>query len=207
MSAKVPRTPPGPLEITPADCTAYMGPLWRICRTAGAYTRPWNEGRDFGPLVGHRWDPHRPPPSEQRDRRVLYAATEIATAAAEVWQVTRRIDVELGRPVVVRATPTRPLKLLDLTDNSAWTLRAGAAAALPYANRGTCRAWSRAILDAAPKLDGLMAPSTMTGRPNIVLYRAGIAALPDSPDLSRAAEEPAVRTLLEAIAGSLGYRM
>lgn len=108
---------------------------------------------------------------------------------------------------MVRATPLRALSLLDLTDKRTWMLKSGIAAALPYVDRATCRAWSRAILDASPGLDGRLAPSTMTGRPNVVLYPTGIKALSDSPDMARSAAEPAVQTLLGVIGQSLGYRM
>lgn len=206
MTAKVPRTPPAGLSIEEADLTEYRGPLWRICRTTGPHARPWNAGRTFGPLAGMRWEPHDPPARSQPARAVLYAATDIATAVAEVWQVTRRIDADLGRPILVRATPTRALRLLDLTDASTWPLRQGASASLPHAGRGTCRAWSRGILDASPDLDGLYVPSTKIGR-NVVLFPAGIAALPSSPDMSIPADDPAAKALLEVIASRIGYRV
>jgi len=206
VTAKVPRTPPADLFIAKADLTGCGDPLWRICRTTGPHARPWNAGRSYGPLAGMRWEPHDPPARSQPARAVLYAATDVATAVAEVWQVTRRIDVHLGRPVLVRATPTRALRLLDLTDASTWPLRQGASASLPHAGRGTSRAWSRAILDAAPDLDGLYVPSTKTGR-NVVLFPGGIAALPSSPDMSIPADDPAAKALLEVIAARIGYRV
>lgn len=206
MTRKVPRTPPITLTVTDSDLTDFAGPLWRVCRTTGPHAQPWNVGRAFGPLAGMRWEPHVTPPHSQPDRAVLYTATDIATAVAEVWQVSRRIDVALGRPILVRATPARALRLLDLTDASTWPLRQGAAASLPHAPRTTCRAWARAIFDAAPELDGLYVPSTLTGK-NVVLFPAGVGALPQSADLTIPADDPAAKALLQTIAARIGYRM
>lgn len=200
---KVSRTP-GPLTITGSDLVDYDGPIWRIARTVGEYARPWNAGRDFGPLLVMRWDPHLLPASIQPERTVLYSGTELLPAVAETWQATHHIDVHFGNPIIVRATPTRTLRLLDLAANSTWAIRHGASASLAHSHRDVCRNWARAILTAVPKLDGLLAPSTLSGT-NVVLFASGIGALPETGDMTQQADDPAVFAILESIATRIGY--
>lgn len=206
MSApKVPRFP-GELGFTDSDFVGWAERLWRISRTTGPYAAPWSRPRAWGPVVGMRWDPHHPPASLQPSRSVLYAANSILTAAAETWQQGRIIRPRAGAPVVVAFTPTRPLRLLDLTARSAWPVRNQAGASLPHAPRPVCRRWSEAILDARPSLDGLLAPSTMAGL-NVVLFPAGATAVPsESPDLIAPASDPAMTAVLQQVANQCGYR-
>jgi len=96
------------------------------------------------------------------------------------------------------------LRLLDLTARGSWGIRNGAAASLPHAAKATCRAWARTILDAYPELDGLYSPSTMTGN-NVVLFPHGIGALPASPSEAYDASDPAVKTLLHAVARKINH--
>lgn len=203
MRDKVPSTP-GPLTFTDPDTSDIQVPLWRIAATTGAHTRPWNMGRAVGPLPTQRWDPHLPPLSQQPARAVLYAATSLLPAVAETWQAARHIDTATGTPVIVRFIPERPLRLLDVTARGQWAIRNGASASLPHAPRDTCRAWARAIVSAQPDLDGLLAPSTMTGT-NVVLFVPGIAALPATPSHSYPAADPAVRAVLAQVAHRIGY--
>ena len=154
-----------------------------------------------------RWDPHYEPSSIQPDRAVLYSGTSVATAAAEVWQAGRIFRPRQDSPVVVRFTPTRTLKLLDLTAPSKWAIRNGAFADLPFAAKDVCRAWSRLILDEAPSdLDGLLSPSTVTGL-NVTLFPRGCDAISHgAPDQLTPASDPLVTEVLRIIAKQIGFK-
>ncbi len=89
---KVPRTPPDRLTKEPADIVDYTGILWRVHRTTGEHVRPWNELRTFGPLPSMRWDPHPGPQPADHPDGVLYAASDVATSLAEIYQSTRVIE-------------------------------------------------------------------------------------------------------------------
>jgi hypothetical protein len=194
---KVPRTPPVTLTKTAGDIQETAPLLWRIHRTAGAPVLPWNELRHNGPLPTLRFDPH-PPPLGRHTEGVLYAATDLATALAEVFQDTRIIDTSGNRPQVTAWTPTRPLRLLNLTDT--WALRNGAASSLTTAPRRTCRSWAQAIHRAWPGLDGLWTASTMTGRPSIVLWNPAATTFPTVPQFSRPLADPLLCAIVERIA-------
>ncbi|HTY32706.1 RES family NAD+ phosphorylase [Mycobacterium sp.] len=200
---KVPRTPPDRLTKESADVVDYTGVLWRIHRTNGDRVRPWNELRTYGPLATMRWDPHPGlQPASHRDS-VLYAATDLATGLAEVYQTTRLIDTHAGAPRLTAWEPTRPLQLLDVSGT--WLLRNTASAALLAAPRAICRRWARAIYTTWPELDGLQAPSTMTGRVNVVLWSAAADSIPATPSFSRPLTQPMVWSLAQAAATGIGY--
>lgn len=201
---KVPRRPPDRLTKEPGDVVDYTGILWRVHRTTGEHVRPWNELRTYGPLPSMRWDPH---PGRQPDHPdgVLYAASDVTTTLAEVYQPTLRIDTRAGVPRLTAWEPTRPLQLLDLSGT--WLLRNAASAALLAAPRSICRRWARAIYATWPELDGLHAPSAMTGRINVILWTASADAMPAAPAFSRPLEQPLVWSLAQAAAVEIGYQI
>jgi hypothetical protein len=200
---KVPRTPPYPLVKDPEDVVAVAPMLWRVHRTAGAHVMEWNALRRVGPLPTMRFDPH-PPPLGAHLEGVLYAACDLPTALAEALQATRLIDVVSDRPRLTAWTPTRPLSLLNLAGT--WALRNGAAQSLAAAPRSTCRAWARAVRAAWPDLDGLQAPSTMTGVLTAVLWDPAADSFPGAPAFSRQLADPMLRAIAERVAvDALGY--
>lgn len=202
---KVPRTPPAPLTRDDADVVAEQPVLWRIHRTQGDHVLEWHRLRTYGPLPLMRYEPQAPPPGEQVDG-VMYAAADLATALAEVFQATRLIDPVSFAPSVTAWTPTRPLRLLDLTGT--WALRNGAAHSLAHADRATCRAWARTIRTTWPDLDGLWAPSTMTSRPMVTLWNPAADSFPARPAFSRPLAEPTLQTVIRQLAAvELGYRV
>ncbi len=203
--SKVPRTPPADLIHKPGDILITRPLLWRIHRTQGSRVLPWNQPRTFGPIPTMRYDP-QPHPAATSTEGVLYTATSLATALAETFQATRVIDSGSFGPQVTAWTPTRDLRLLDLTGS--WALRNGAGFALATAPKSVCRAWSRQIRATWPDLDGLWAPSTMTGDANVVLWNPGRTSLPAAPDFSRPLAEPTVHAIASRIARQeLGYRL
>ncbi len=203
---KVPNRPPDALTRFDTDVQRYTDRVWRIHRTAGPHVTGWSAPRIFGPVPSMRFDPHpEGPPTLHPGIGVLYATTDIATAAAEVFQRTRLIDTTTGAPYLTGWRPTRPLHLLDLS--STWALRNGAAYAVASAQRPVCRAWARRIHDSFDDLDGLAAPSTMTGAVNIVLWERAADSMPAAPDFTRPLTHPTVWEVLRRVANRIGYRM
>lgn len=202
---KVPRQPSGPLVREPSDLVTVQPVLWRIHRTLGDHVLPWDGFRTFGPISSARFDPHPSPPGKHPECGVLYAAQDLATSVAEVFQTTRQANTVTGAPRLTSWTPTRPLQLLDLTGT--WAIRNRAAAALTAAPRPTCRAWARAIRNQWPELDGLHAPSTMTGSATIALWESAASSMPDLPDFSRPLAHPLLWTLVRQAATAVGYEV
>lgn len=199
---KVPRTPPSALRQRPTDVIPFQQPLWRIHRTQGEHVIAWNGFRTFGPVAA-RYDPHPDPRGDHPGDGVSYAATDLKTAVAEVFQSRRRVDTTTDAPYATSWTPLRPLHLLDLTQD--WALFNGAAHSLAHASQPTCKGWSRAIHQAWPTLDGLWTPSTMTGRPMVVLYEPASSAMPVYPDFSEPLSTAIVWSVVARIGGELGY--
>jgi RES domain len=202
---KAPRTPPAQLIREPHDLVDYTATLWRIHRTAGEHVLPWNTLRTYGPLPSMRWDPHPGAEPISTAEGVLYAAADIGTRLAEVYQTTRVIDTRAGAPTLTAWQPQRGLRLLDLSGT--WLLRNSASAALLAAPRSTCRRWARAIYTTWPELDGLYVPSTLTGRPNIVLWNAAADSIPTMPSFSRPLTHPLVWSIAQAAAAEIGYHI
>ena len=200
---KAPRTPPEPLIREPHDIAAYTGTLWRIHRTEGEHVLPWNKLRTYGPLPSMRWDTHPGPRPISAAEGVLYSAADVATSLAEVYQTTRVIDTRAGAPTLTAWQPQRRLRLLDLSGT--WLLRNTASAALLAAPRSICRRWARVIYTTWPELDGLYVPSTLTGRPNIVLWNAAADSIPAMPSFSRPLTHPLVWSIAQAAADEIGY--
>ena len=201
---KVPRAPRQPLSLRDSDLVTVIGPLWRVHRSSGPHVLAWNQLRRYGPVAHMRYDPHTPGPARLHPGfGVTYAAPDLTTALAEGFATTRVIDVTAGAPHATAWTPSRPLELLDL--GGQWPIRNGAAAALTAANRSVCRAWAHAIHAQLQPLDGLLAPSTMTGRPIIVLWEQSQDSFPTSPVFSRPLSYPLVWGLVKHSAEAIGY--
>lgn len=200
---KAPRTPPQRLTREPHDIVDYTKTLWRIHRTESEHILPWNALRTYGPLPSMRWEPHPGAHPSWHDEGVLYAAADVATSLAEVYQTTRVIDTRAGAPTLTAWEPRRPLRLLDLSGT--WLLRNAASAALLAAPRFTCRRWARAIYTTWPVLDGLYVPSTLTGRPNLVLWSAAADSIPEVPSFSRPLAHPLVWSITQAASVEIGY--
>lgn len=138
----------------------------------------------------------------------MYTATDLAPAVVETFQDTRRIDPSTGTPRATSWTPTRPLRLLKLTDD--WCLRNGASAALTAAPHAVCRTWARAARTAFPALDGLWTGSVLTGRPNVTLWSPAADTFPSLPDFSEHLADDLLWDVLDRIAHRYrraGYRL
>ncbi|MFB0835695.1 RES family NAD+ phosphorylase [Arthrobacter halodurans] len=176
--------------------------LWRIHATAPSYPMPWNGLRTFGPLPGARWDPHPEPAGDHSPLGAAYFGFDLLTCIAEVYQDSRFIDVETGSPYATAVETPRDAALLDLTDH--WFLRAGAKAALAGTERKSdTRAWARAIHEAWPDLDGLVARSSPVGRDVAVFWTPG--AFPPVPAFSVPLSHPAISGAVAAAAELLDF--
>ena len=181
--------------------TARAGTLLaRIYPRGGAHPTTWRQFRFDGPLPSARFD-HQVA-SERRG--VLYAARDLVTCVAEVFQESRLVDrVGAGR-CLAGFRLTRSVRLLDLTGD--WATRAGASQALASGPRPRAQAWARTIYEAYPKVEGIWYPSSMHGgRPAVVLFERAESALPSTPDLDVPLSHPGLLPDLVRAAGSLGY--
>ncbi len=197
--------PPQQLRRRSQDVITVQQILWRVHRTQGQYVIGWNAFRRYGPVTSGRYDPHPEPADVHPGSGVRYAATDLKTSVAEMFQTRRRVDTVAGAPYATAWVPVRPLQLLDLSQD--WALFNGSAAALTAAGRPTCRAWSRAIHDTWSDLDGLWAPSTMTGAPMVVLYGSAASAMPASPEFSEPLAAGVIWSAVAAIAAEIGYQV
>lgn len=202
-TGKNPGNPERPLAREPGDVIEIRPLLRRFIRTSGDHVLPWNQLRTYGPIPSMRGDHHPTPMADHRPVGVLYTGLDLATIAAEVYQSTRTVDVTSGDPQLLVWTPTRPLRLLDLTP--LWALRNGASHSLNAAPRTTCRALAQAIHAAWPDLDGLRVESTMTGAQNVVLTERAADSFPDSPATIRELRHPSLLATLTVIADQIGY--
>jgi len=178
--------------------------LWRIHRTTGSHVMPWNELRAYGPISTCRFDPHPDgPPRLHPGAGVLYTASALPTALAEVYHMTRVIDLVTGSPAATGFLLRRPVRLLDLTGD--WPLRAGASHVINTGRRAATRTWARAFQTIWPDLDGLWHTSSLTGQPCATLYTAATDALPAAPAHTFALDDPRYLDWLLVAADTIGY--
>src|SRR5664279_249333 len=96
----------------------------RIHGTVGPYALPWHQLRHYGP-TRTRFDPHPEPPAFHPDFAVMYAAADVDTALAEVFQRGRLIrPTGPNSPYLTVWQPEGALRLLDIRGQ--WPIRQGA---------------------------------------------------------------------------------
>jgi len=198
---KLPPPPPAAaLTLEPDDLCAVAEHtvLWRLHRTAGAHVVPWNQLRYAGPTSA-RFDPH----IDGERRGVSYAALDVPTALAEVFQDRRVINLTRDAPYLTAWRPRRSLRLLDLSGT--WPVRNGASHAINTGRHDYCRAWAQSVHTRWPDLDGLWHTSAMTGAPAVTLWTAAALAFPAAPDFSRPLADPGLRGWISVAAAGIGY--
>ena len=204
--AKFPEPPPTRelAKIAPDVRTLPAGTgLWRLYFRRGNHPVPWNTFRSYGPVESSRFD-HQISPGQERS--ILYAADDIGTCLAEVFQQNRLIDRTVREPWLVGFELISELALLDL--RGLWPTRAGASMAINTGRRDRARRWSRAIYEAYPAIHGLYFPSSMYGnRPSLALYERAVHSISRSPFFHRPLADPVLRTFLGRIAGDIEYRI
>lgn len=194
---------PGKLTIGEADLTDWVSAMLRVHATVGSHALPWNQLRHYGPLSA-RFDPHPPPPRKHREFAVQYAAADLETALAEVFQLTRTVPADgAGRPYLTIWQPTRPVRLLDLT--GLWPVHNGASQLIASGPHTSCRAWAHAIASHPAAVDGLHYRSTMTGRATVALFLPAANTYPERPLLSLPLDHPGLIGAVHAAALRIGY--
>lgn len=196
--------PPTDLASAPKDWADVDGSqvLWRIVRTSGPHVVAWNRLRTWGPSTS-RFDPHPLPPGEHPEVGVLYAATDLPTALAEVFQDRRVVNTHRHNPYLFAWRPARGLRLLDL--RGTWPVRNGASHAIASGRHDLCRQWARAIRARWPDADGLLSASAMTGHDVIVLWGPADSSFPSHPELSLPLSHPGLRPFLTAAVSEVGF--
>lgn len=209
VSLKLPRQPPADISARTPDWVDWpigSPPLWQVVNTAGPYAVRFGRMRSFGPLASARFDPHPPPAGDHPTERVLYAASDLATALAERFRHSREIRGSApDAPGVYAWTPNRPLRLVDLRDTGA--LRLGASHTLSTGPRSITRTWAQAIRAAWPDADGLAYTSSMSGRSCLTLWAPAADSFPAAPDFAKLLSDPAAgwQFRVQSAAVEIGY--
>lgn len=191
MTPKLPREPPVDLSGRTPDWHIWTEatPMWHIAGTAGPYATRFGQMRAYGPLASARFDPHPEPPSIHPIERVLYTAVDLVTALAERFQANRAIYcADPSRPVAYAWSPTRELRLIDLTGLT--PLRWGASQLLSTGPKRVTRTWARAVREAWPAADGLLYPSSLAGRACAALWAPAADSLPEHPAFAKLLTDP-----------------
>jgi hypothetical protein len=163
----------------------------------------WHQLRHFGPTPT-RFDPHPPPPATHADFAVLYAAADVDTALAEVFQRGRVIEPAAPNgPYLTVWEAVRALRLLDLRDT--WPIRQGASHAINTGPHPVCRRWAHAIAVHPQAVDGILYTSSMTGRDATALFLPAADSFPPHPELSLPLTDPGLIGALEAAAERINY--
>ena len=181
--------------------------LVRIYRRGGDYPTRWDDFRHFGPLNA-RFD-HHPAEGSARyhdDHGIYYAATDLTTCAAEVFQDTRTLNLSREEPWLEAFEPQRPLELLDLT--GAWPTRIGASMKINTGPRAHARGWSRRFYAAFPEVDGLLYASSMhANEAAVALYERARDAFGEQPLDRRPLRDPVLLGDLKRTARRLNYQL
>lgn len=203
--SKLPYPPARLSDIAPETVVVPAGTLlWRVYRAGGSHPVAWNTFRTFGPVATGRFDHHEPPPRDQPDRGICYAADDAATAIVEAFGDTRLIDRRTHDPWLVAFAVGADLVALDLT--GAWPTRAGASQEIATGRRDVAQAWSRVLWAAYPGVGALRYRSSMAGGAiNTAIYERGARSLPRRPALNLPLAHPGLAHDLNRIADRHGY--
>jgi hypothetical protein len=176
----------------------------RIYFAGGPHPVDWNQFRDWGPSKA-RFDHHIEPPGDADDgRAILYAGSDLLTCVGEVFQRTRQVDVVAGEPYYAMLRIRRPIRLLSL--HSDWPTRAGASQALSSGIHASARAWSRAIWEDLPDVEGIAYPSSMVhGGSNYAFYERAAGAFEPDPVFNLVLAHRGLRAPLRNAANALNY--
>jgi hypothetical protein len=195
-------------QLDPPRATVRAGhdKLVRIYYASGPHPVAWNTFRAWGPAHNARFDHHLADDNGapfHQPRAVLYCARQGITCIAEVFQATRVVNRFDNDPYLCAFTPTRDLKLLDLTGRFATQM--GASLAIHSGPRHRAREWARALYEAYDH-DGLLYLSSMdAGAPAIALNDRAEDAMPAAPLSNRPLSDPLLTDVIDAHTHRLGY--
>lgn len=177
-------------------------PLWRIHFTRSKHVVPWNRLRTWGPVPGSRWEPHPLPPGDAAPLGAAYLGEDVQTCLAEVFQLTRFVDVDRDAPYVTAFRSTRDLVLADITGG--WLLAAGGSSQVAFGEKERTRSWARAIHEAWPDIDGVCSLSTRDSSRKVVTLWAE-DPFPHDPEFSQPLNSPAILPDIVAATAKIGY--
>lgn len=208
--AKLP--PPDVAKLASLVAMPYVLPagfeIWRIYKRGGKYPAGWSDFRYYGPIAGSRFDHHQRnadgEPCDQ-SRGIMYGAKDIITCVAECFQLYEEVDRSRDEPWLVSFQLTSDVILLDL--RGLWPTRAGASTLINSdIRRDLTQAWSAAIYDTYPDIQGLWYGSSMAANnPAITLYERARAAVPSAPTFHRELTSTALTRLLANCCDELKY--
>jgi hypothetical protein len=210
--AKFPNSPGiAALSLTPKAHVLRGGSkLARVYYTRGRDPQAWNQFRHFGPL-NLRWDHHIPSDAgypRAQERGIYYAAADMKTCLAEVFQGTRRIDRAFQSPWLVVFETESSVKLLDLTGDFA--TRMGASMAIHSGSRSRARGWARDLYEAYPEMQGILYAASMHGGAPAIAFNERalrVPLFPAHPWLHRALGDDVLLDPLKHAAHDLGYAL
>ncbi len=197
-------------NIDPVFTTLPLGSsLARIYFAGGTHPVHWSQFRHFGPITSSRLDHHEAGangfPSAQ-SHSILYAARDVTTCLAEVYQEHRHIDRSFRNPWLVIFDLTKEVRLLDLT--GAFVTRIGASTVLHSGRKDRARAWARQLYVAYPDCDGIAYCSSMHGNAFAVAFTDRAerrSILPTLPRYNRALTDASLTERIFVAAEDLGY--
>ncbi len=181
--------------------------LHRIYRRGSDHPARWREFRHYGPTPArfdhHEWD--ETGGAHVQARGILYLATDIPTALAEVFQERRNVNRARMRPWLVTFKLANDLSLLDLTGT--FCVRAGGSMKLVSGPPIFAQNWSRAFYECDEDIHGLFYPSSLTNRPVIALYERALSVnpFPDMPVFHRGLSSPLLIEPLRDACREIGY--
>lgn len=177
-------------------------PLWRVHFTRSEHVVPWNHLRTWGPVPSSRWEPHPLPPADAAPLGAAYLGEDVLTCLAEVFQLTRFVDVDRDAPYVTALSLRREIELVDVTGG--WLLAAGGSSSVAFGEKERTRAWARAIHEAWPDVDGVYSLSTRDSSRKVVTLWTE-EAFPQDPDFSQPLNSPAILHDIVTAAAQIGY--
>ena len=181
--------------------------LHRVYRRGGEHPMVWNAFRHFGPTAA-RFDHHvrddeaRP---HLQDRGIFYAARDIITAIAEVFQEKRAVNRTANESWLVSYALATDLQLLDLSDT--FLVKAGGSMKLVSGASLYAQNWSRGFYDCYPEIHGIYYPSSLTNRPVVAVYEraASLKPFPLTPLFHRALMDALLIEPIRNACKDIGY--
>lgn len=180
--------------------------LWRVYSRGGSYPVDWRQMRSWGPNDSCRFDHHELPPRVQ-SRSIYYAAEHPHCALAEVFGERGLIHVRRDEPALAQFATATDLVLCDLTET--WIHRAGGDYdEILSGDRETARAWSAAIYETYPHVQGLYYRSTWNHEwKDVALFERAVTALPSRAVADVSLSDAAVEPIVKATAALYDWRV
>jgi len=198
-------TVPPHLPAKPQFVTLAAGAvLGRIHLRSGPHPAEWYQMRSYGPLPQGRFDQQPPPPHADPQHQVMYVARHdegislLTVCVAEAFAPTRTVDTRYGSPHFTVFATAAPLRVADIGHSTN--------------DRAATQSWARTQCSTTQPPHGVLYPSAQAhhlgAAQNLCLWGPqASAALPDSPDVTIALNDPAILGALQDTCHALGYAL